>query len=53
MAVGIAELIGATMSNVAIDPADLEAGALQRRNAPLQRLRAAGAEGRMPKPRCL
>ncbi len=41
MAVGIAAAKRRPLPHVAIGPADLEFGALQRRDAPLQRLRAA------------
>ena len=41
------------MAEIAIAPADVEAGALQRGGAPLQRLRRAGTESGMAKAGCL
>src|SRR5579885_1334754 len=53
MAIGIAELISRPVPDVTVDPADLKAGALQRGDATLQRLRAAGAERGMSEARGL
>ena len=47
VAVGILADEGLAVAEIAIGPADVEAGAFQRRRAPLQRLRRARAEGDM------
>ena len=44
VAVGIAAAERRPLPHVAVNPADVEAGALQRGDAALQRLRAAGAQ---------
>ena len=44
MAVGVAAAERRALPHVAVDPADLETRSLQRGDAPLQRLRAAGAQ---------
>ena len=44
VAVGIAAAEGRPVPDVAVDPADVEARSLQRGDAALQRLRAAGAQ---------
>ncbi len=49
--VRVVKLIGGPMPQLALVPAHPTAGALQRLNTPLQRLRAAGAEGHMAKTR--
>ncbi len=46
MAIGVATAERRPLPHVAVNPADVEAGALQRRNAALQRLRAARAARR-------
>ena len=43
MAIGVAAAERRALPHVAVDPADVEAGALQRRDAAFQRLRAARA----------
>src|SRR4051795_12277449 len=51
--VRIAEPVSRAVAQFALVPADLVAGALQRLHAPLEGLRAAGAEGRVAEARCL
>ncbi len=47
MAVGVLAHEALAVAEIAVGPADVEAGALERRGAPLQRLRRAGAESDM------
>ena len=53
MPVRIAETEGRAVAEFALMPADLVAGALQRLDPPLQRLRAARPEGDMAEARCV